>query len=177
MALKKMSNVTIVGSQTAGADGNVSYFNISQNIYAGFTSLGVFYPNGDSTQRIGIVPDSVVYPTKEAIRARRDLVLEKALEIGGCNLIALKLNKSDFTVSIYPNPVENVLNIEIANNNDAKTTFKIISIVGQVFCTKPVDCNKSATHSTIDISTLPQGVYLLEVTSENGKVVSKFVKQ
>ncbi|MBE0648636.1 MAG: T9SS type A sorting domain-containing protein [Bacteroidales bacterium] len=84
MVLKAMPNSVVVGSQTAGADGNISWFHLSQEIQTGFTSLGVFYPNGDSTQRIGIVPDSVVYPTPAGIRQGRDEVLEKALQVAGC---------------------------------------------------------------------------------------------
>ena len=44
------------------------------------TGIGVFYPNGRPTQRVGIVPDLVVHPTVEGIRAGRDEVLEAALE-------------------------------------------------------------------------------------------------
>ncbi|TRZ71202.1 MAG: T9SS C-terminal target domain-containing protein [Bacteroidetes bacterium] len=84
MILGALSNSVIVGSQTSGTDGNVTYFKLSQDIQTGFTSLGVYYPNGDSTERIGIVPDSVVYPTFAGIRQGRDEVLEKALQVAGC---------------------------------------------------------------------------------------------
>ena len=84
MILRAMPNSVVIGSQTAGADGNISYFKLSSEFQSGFTSLGVYYPNGDSTQRIGIVPDSVVYITPEGIRQGRDEVLEKALQVAGC---------------------------------------------------------------------------------------------
>ena len=84
MILKAMPNSTIIGSQTAGTDGNITNFKLSQDIHAGFTALGVYYPNGDSTERIGIVPDSVVYITAEGTRQGRDEVLEKALQLAGC---------------------------------------------------------------------------------------------
>ncbi len=84
MILQAMPDVVVVGSQTAGTDGNVSYFHLTKDILSGFTSLGEYYPNGDSTERIGIVPDSVVYITAEGIRQGRDEVLEKALQVAGC---------------------------------------------------------------------------------------------
>ncbi|MDP1620982.1 MAG: BACON domain-containing carbohydrate-binding protein [Bacteroidales bacterium] len=84
MILGAMPNSVIVGSQTAGTDGNVSAFQLSLDIQTGFTSLGVYYPNGDSTERIGIVPDSLVYITPEGVRQGRDEVLEKALQVAGC---------------------------------------------------------------------------------------------
>jgi C-terminal processing protease CtpA/Prc len=41
-----------------------------------FSGIGVFYPDGTPTQRIGIVPDLVVQPTIAGIRERRDELLE-----------------------------------------------------------------------------------------------------
>jgi C-terminal processing protease CtpA/Prc len=90
MILIAMPDAVIVGSQTAGTDGNISYFKLSQEIQTGFTSLGVYYPNGDSTERIGIVPDSVVYITPSGIKDGRDEVLEKALQIA--DFLAPKLS-------------------------------------------------------------------------------------
>jgi C-terminal processing protease CtpA/Prc len=41
----------------------------------------VFYPERRPTQQVGIVPDVVVEPTIEAVRAGRDPVLEEALRL------------------------------------------------------------------------------------------------
>jgi len=41
----------------------------------------VYYPNGEETQRIGIVPDIVVERTIEGIRKGKDELLEKAIEL------------------------------------------------------------------------------------------------
>jgi C-terminal processing protease CtpA/Prc len=45
------------------------------------TGIGVYYPDGTETQRIGIIPDIKVKPTIEGIRAGKDEVLEKAMEV------------------------------------------------------------------------------------------------
>jgi C-terminal processing protease CtpA/Prc len=45
------------------------------------SGIGVYYPDGKETQRIGIVPDIVVKPTIKGISEGRDEPLEKALEI------------------------------------------------------------------------------------------------
>jgi hypothetical protein len=94
MALRAMPNSVVVGSQTAGTDGNITKFKLSQDIQTGFTNLGVFYPNGDSTERIGIVPDSLVYITPEGTRYGRDEVLEKALQVSGCLVPFLSITPS-----------------------------------------------------------------------------------
>jgi len=43
------------------------------------SGLGVYYPDGRETQRIGIVPDIEVKPTRKGIQANRDEVLEAAI--------------------------------------------------------------------------------------------------
>ena len=90
MALQTAPDVTIIGSQTAGADGNVSFVRLPGGIKTYFTGIGVYYPDGRETQRIGIVPGIVVTPTIQGIREGRDEVLEKALEF-----INTKSNNSD----------------------------------------------------------------------------------
>ncbi len=80
MAFQAGANTIVMGSQTAGADGNVAPFTLPGNVRAMFTGIGVFYPDKSQTQQIGIVPDIEVKPTIEGIKARRDEVLEAALK-------------------------------------------------------------------------------------------------
>lgn len=80
MAFQALPHVTLVGSPTVGADGDVVGFALPGGLQSRFSGLGVFYPDGGVTQRVGIIPDIEVYPTIEGIRAGRDEVLEAALE-------------------------------------------------------------------------------------------------
>ncbi|NVO86375.1 S41 family peptidase [Hymenobacter terrestris] len=81
MALRATPNATILGSTTAGADGNVSEIVLPGNIPTMITGLGVYYPDGRETQRIGIVPDIEVKPTIQGIKEGRDELLERAIEV------------------------------------------------------------------------------------------------
>lgn len=81
MAFQQISNSTVVGSQTAGADGNVSRISLPGDVNTRFSGIGILYPDGRESQRIGIVPDVKVRPTVEGIRAGRDELLEKAVEL------------------------------------------------------------------------------------------------
>lgn len=80
MALRTAPRNKVIGSQTAGADGNVTFLSLPGGIRTVFTGLGVYYPDGTPTQRVGIVPDIKVRPTLHGLRAGRDEVLERALE-------------------------------------------------------------------------------------------------
>nr|WP_315143655.1 S41 family peptidase [uncultured Flavobacterium sp.] len=80
MCFQSAPNVTVIGSQTAGADGGVIRFEILEGFNTQFSGLGVFYPDGRETQRIGIVPDIVAKPTILGLRDGKDEVLERAIQ-------------------------------------------------------------------------------------------------
>ncbi len=80
MAFQTAPNVKCVGSQTAGADGNVSIITFPGELKTKMTGIGVYYPDGRETQRIGIVPDIEVKPTIKGIKEGRDEVMDKAIE-------------------------------------------------------------------------------------------------
>ena len=81
MAFRAGDNTVIIGSQTQGADGNISFIPLPGGLKAGISGIGVYYPDGRGPQRIGIVPDIEVKPTIQGIREGRDELLEKAIEI------------------------------------------------------------------------------------------------
>ncbi|MBV4355961.1 S41 family peptidase [Pinibacter aurantiacus] len=81
MAFRAGKNSTIIGSTTAGADGNVSSIVLPGGLSTIISGIGVYYPNGKETQRIGIVPDITVKPTIEGIKKGKDEVLDKAIEV------------------------------------------------------------------------------------------------
>ena len=80
MALRTAPENRVIGSQTAGADGNITWVFVPGGIRVIFTGLGVYYPDGTQTQRIGIGPDIVIRPTLAGFRAGRDEVLDRAIE-------------------------------------------------------------------------------------------------
>lgn len=77
----RAAGATIIGSTTSGADGNISPFYLPGDVYTVISGIGVYYPDGGETQRIGIVPDVEVTPTIKGIAEGRDEVLEKAIEL------------------------------------------------------------------------------------------------
>lgn len=81
MAYSTHPNAQVIGSTTAAADGNVSSFFLPGGIRTMFSGIGIYYPNGDETQRVGIKLDVKVSPTIEGIRTGKDEVLEKAIAL------------------------------------------------------------------------------------------------
>jgi C-terminal processing protease CtpA/Prc len=81
MAFKAVPNSIIIGSTTSGADGNASTIILPGKINTMITGIGIYYPDGGETQRIGIVPDIVIRPTIKGVRDGKDEVLLKAIDL------------------------------------------------------------------------------------------------
>jgi C-terminal processing protease CtpA/Prc len=79
LAFRAARGAIVVGSTTAGADGNVSPFALPGGLRTMISGISVFYPDKTPTQRIGIVPNVEVKPTIAGIRAGKDEVLEEAV--------------------------------------------------------------------------------------------------
>ena len=74
-------------------------------------------------------------------------------------------------LSIYPNPVSNILNIEL----DKMTSFSanIIDVNGKIMF--KIDINE--THTALDISNLAAGIYFLKLNTESINDTYKFIKK
>jgi C-terminal processing protease CtpA/Prc len=81
MALRAMPNTVVMGSTTAGADGNVSAIPLPGGLGTRISGIGVFYPDHRPTQRVGIVPDVVFRPTLNGITEGRDELVEAATRL------------------------------------------------------------------------------------------------
>lgn len=81
MAFRHAPGALVIGSTTAGADGNVSTFVLPGGVYTAISGIGIYNPDGSDTQRVGIIPDIAVTPTIEGISQNKDEVLEKAISL------------------------------------------------------------------------------------------------
>ena len=80
MCLQTANNVITIGSQTAGADGNLSFTEFIGGYKSFFSGTGIYYPDETITQRKGVKIDIEVNQTIKGIQEGRDEILEKAIE-------------------------------------------------------------------------------------------------
>lgn len=83
--------------------------------------------------------------------------------------------KLENNIKLFPNPINNVLNIELAYKTDENLKFNIYSIDGRLMKTESIQTNTNiATINNLD--DLEKGVYILSYTL-NGQILrSKFYK-
>ena len=81
--------------------------------------------------------------------------------------VSVEENTSN-NMSIYPNPTDGILNIEV----ESMTRITIFNTMGQVVYDNEVVSDKE----TIDMTQYNEGMYLLRVTTENGMMTEKVVR-
>jgi carboxyl-terminal processing protease len=80
MIMQTYGKVTVIGSPTAGADGNVTRTTLPGGYKLSFSGLGIYYPDDRETQRVGIPIDIRVDYTIKDVIAKSDPVLKRAVE-------------------------------------------------------------------------------------------------
>lgn len=94
----------------------------------------------------------------------------------GATMAGFSLGTSDIafddTVSLYPNPTSDLVNLSIDGGiSQAKAT--LFSSLGQPIMSQDL----SAQESIFDISNLRAGVYMLRISTSSGETVKRIIKQ
>jgi dienelactone hydrolase len=83
----------------------------------------------------------------------------------------------DINVLVFPNPVSSILSIVIENGETGKALITIKNVLGQKLFEKQVDVliNQKQQES-ISVSEFESGIYFVEITVGNSKVIRKITK-
>jgi hypothetical protein len=83
--------------------------------------------------------------------------------------LSVEENILEDKVSLYPNPVTDVLKINLATGITVEST-ELYSITGKLIYSGTND-------KTIDVSNLNSGIYMLKISTDNGQVIKKIIKE
>ena len=81
LGFEAAAQITFVGSPTAGANGDITTVILPGDVTVGFTGHDVRHGDGRQLQRVGLQPHVAVTPTIAGIRAGKDEVLERAMDL------------------------------------------------------------------------------------------------
>ncbi len=114
----------------------------------------------------GVGPETITYSYTDGTTSCSNTAAN-TINVDQC----LGLTDSEInTVSVYPNPTDGKLTL---SNVAANTTFNMVSVSGQVVLTGVV----STTANTIDLSSFENGIYVLQLTQEQGLQTIRIVKK
>jgi hypothetical protein len=95
------------------------------------------------------------------------------------NAIAIRSEpQSGFGIeALYPNPVEDVLNLYLRSDTSGALQVSILNTVGLVVQKTVKNTPKGTDILNLDVTELPEGIYILKLSDDkNRTVVRKFVK-
>jgi hypothetical protein len=93
------------------------------------------------------------------------------------NVVSINLYKSDINAfSIYPNPVGDLLQLNINSTNKSFGSIVITDVSGRVVKSLNVDLIKGYQSSFINLNTLHQGNYQITLTWNNQSITQKLIK-
>lgn len=80
-------------------------------------------------------------------------------------------------LTIYPNPVENIVNINIENNNSEFVKIEILDFMGRTVKSLNISDLKLNSNMELDLSELSSAIYLIKFQFENEVLFRKIEKQ
>ena len=156
------------GTATPGADYSIA------------TPNPIFFNIGDSVKTVTInVVNDIKVETPETINVEISNPIGATL--GTRTTAVMTINDNDTLVGIntnakagiavYPNPAHSLVNIKTI---ETITKIQVINAIGQIVLEKS---NINNNFSSIELKTIESGVYTILVSTENGVITSKFIKQ
>ncbi|MDY0779691.1 endonuclease [Tenacibaculum sp. IB213877] len=155
-----------VVSGSSSSSGNLSYsFSVPTSANSGTTRMRVSMkwdaaPTACESFSYGEVEDYTV----NIGGAARGTFKTSAVQIDG----ELGNEARIFDVTVYPNPSSDFINITLKDGRDA--SFRIVNLIGQTV-------KKGQVDRTVDVRTLQNGMYILEVNDGQRSFTKKFIKK
>lgn len=85
------------------------------------------------------------------------------------NAVMKNMAANEESVTVYPNPVKNIINIRTRKQGDL--SYQLLNAGGQVVLSGTINNN------SINVEAIPSGAYILEVVQQNNVTTHKLIKQ
>ena len=89
-----------------------------------------------------------------------------------CPILTINEKKQDSKINCYPNPTTGHLIVSLLNN-DVIEAIKIYDLLGNLLFNFNYD---KVNKAQIDIFLLDNGIYFLEIVSNNNRIIKKIIK-
>jgi hypothetical protein len=80
-------------------------------------------------------------------------------------------------ISIAPNPVMDILNVKIPNNNNSKTFFVIADANGKILLQKNITLTQDINNISFNVQSFAKGVYTIKIINDSEVQILKWVKE
>lgn len=139
-----------------------------------FISNGTGYVDGDFSQAKFTTPNGIVASADQTKLFVSEYTPERVRMIDGITTSIAKLELVQESVNIYPNPSVNEINIQFEDRLTGSVNYTIINLLGSEKLKGSVLSNQGLIFIAHD---LIQGIYFIDLETEQGSITKKFMVQ
>lgn len=88
-----------------------------------------------------------------------------------------ELASENIKVVVYPNPTNDIVNVDFALENSSNVVIRLINIQGQIINEVKMDSSIGFQSTTLNLSNQSSGMYFVTVTSDTEKFTTKVIKR
>lgn len=89
--------------------------------------------------------------------------------------ISTEVKHAGLTISkAYPNPASSSITVPFSVETEGSAVITVIGMNGKVISSETINAGKGANTYNVDVTSLPSGSYFYSVSSNNGRIFSKF---
>ncbi len=92
------------------------------------------------------------------------------------NNIEVEKMQNDFSMQVYPNPVESNCNLKISNTEPGDYVCKLYDLQGKLYLQKEISSPHQNILFNLNLENIPQGVYILNLSNSKSTVYQKIIK-
>lgn len=86
-----------------------------------------------------------------------------------------QLYRNSGSIAVFPNPAQNVLNIELQDRGEAYQSYQILDVNGRIVKAQEFTGDVHQDLITLDVSSYTRGVYFIRAVTESGTTSIRFV--
>ena len=151
----------LVATTKTDANGDYSFSNLAYDTYKIWVEIA-----GKVT-----TPISVTLNEANSTSSNNDFIETNGAVTPKVTSIDNKMTNSD--INIYPNPVQNVLNVNLDINNSGVYTFNIFSITGQMISVEQINITSGNNLIRLNTNNLSSGSYILIISNDTNTSIQK----
>lgn len=110
----------------------------------------------------------------------------EVVDENGCEGASLSIEHSadgiddyegQYTINVYPNPSNGIINMRLEMDKVVDARIELKNMLGQLIIPMEDVQNTTEINRVYNINHLPQGIYILQVSTTNGNIVKRIIKE
>ena len=156
---------------------NTSHFDIERSTDGNlFNKIGQVNAAGDATDAKYYQFTDFALPLAKTVFYRLKMA-DKDQSFRFSRIIAVTTDNSLLTLRLFPNPVSDIVQVQVYSGRKENALLRITDAAGSEVLQKNITLQEGNNGSSLPVSHLPPGYYLLTVTSESFTYSEKMIKQ